>query len=99
VARPVVGGGIVNINLHLTENAELRALSRVDEAGRPFAEIQWDFHGPLPDSRGNGELWGTTTAMRRLAELILQTARLAEEEAAWQAHAARAAAAQGSRVA
>jgi hypothetical protein len=58
----------------------------VDDTGRPFAEIQWDFHGPLPESLGNGTLWGATAAMCRLAELILQAARLAEEEAAWQAH-------------
>ena len=89
----------MHLDLHLTEGTELRAHSRVDEAGRPFADIEWDFHGPLPNSRGNGELWGTTTAMRRLAELILQAARLAEEEAAWQAHAGRAAAAQRGRVA
>jgi hypothetical protein len=38
--------------------------------------------------------------MRRLAELILQAARLAEEEAAWQAHTdAPAATSKGSRVA
>jgi hypothetical protein len=36
--------------------------------------------------------------MRRLAELILAAARLAEEEAAWQTHTTRAAA-EGSRVA
>jgi hypothetical protein len=88
----------MHLDLHLTEGTELRASSRVDEAGRPFAEVTWDFHGPLPDSRGNGELWGTTTAMRRLAQLILAAARLAEEEAAWQAHTARGAATR-SRVA
>jgi hypothetical protein len=60
---------------------------------------QWDVHGPLPASLGNGTLWGTTAAMRRLAELILHAARLAEEEDAWHAHTAGAAAAQGSRVA
>jgi hypothetical protein len=85
----------MHLDLHLTEGTELRAHSRVDQAGRPFAEITWDFHGPLPDSRGNGELWGTTAAMRWLAELILQAARLAEEEAAWQAHTANLAAARG----
>jgi hypothetical protein len=90
---------MMHLDLHLTESTELRAHSRMDDTGRPFAEITWDFHGPLPDSRGNGELWGTTTAMRQLAELILQAARLAEEEAAWQTHTARAAAAVGSRVA
>jgi hypothetical protein len=89
----------MHLDLHLTEGTELRAHSRVDDTGRPFAEITWDFHGPLRESRGNGELWGTTAAMRRLAELILQAARLAEEEAAWQAHTANAAAAERSRVA
>jgi hypothetical protein len=79
----------MHLDLHLTEHTELRAHSRVDEAGRPFAEVTWDVHGPLPNSRGNGGLWGTTTSMRRLAELILQAARLAEEEAAWQAHTTR----------
>jgi hypothetical protein len=79
----------MHLDLHLTEGTELHAHSRVDDTGRPFAEITWDFHGPLPDSRGNSELWGTTTAMRRLAELILQAARLAEEEACWQAHTTR----------
>ena len=88
----------MHLDLHLTEHTELRAHSRVDEAGRPFAEITWDFHGPFPDSRGNSGLWGTTTAMRRLAELILAAARLGEEEAAWQTHTTRAAA-EGSRVA
>ena len=87
------------LDLHLTDHTELRAHSRVDDTGRPFAEITWDFHGPLPTSRGNGELWGTTSSMRRLAELILQAARLAEEEAAWQAHTAFTAAARRGRVA
>jgi hypothetical protein len=88
----------MHLDLHLTEHTELRAHSRVDEAGRPFAEIRWGF--PNPASRlGDGELWGTTTAMRRLAELILAAARLAEEEAAWQTHTTRVAAAAGSRVA
>jgi hypothetical protein len=86
---------MMHLDLHLTEHTELRAHSRVDQAGRPFAEITWDFHGPLPGSRGNGELWGTTTAMRGLAELILQTARLAEEEAAWRTHTTMAAAKPG----
>jgi DNA-binding GntR family transcriptional regulator len=76
----------VHLDLHLTDGTDLRASSRVDDTGRPFAEIASDFHGPLPELAGNGTLWGTTAAMRRLAELILQAARLAEEEAAWQAH-------------
>jgi hypothetical protein len=82
----------MHLDLHLSDHTELRAHSRVDDTGRPFAEITWDFHGRRPESRGNNELWGTTTAMRRLAELILQAARLAEEEAAWQTHTAHAAA-------
>jgi DNA-binding GntR family transcriptional regulator len=89
----------VHLDLHLTDGTELHASSRVDDTGRPFAEIHWDFHGLLPEPAGNGTLWGTTAAMRRLAELILQAARLAEEEAAWQAHTTTRAAAQGSRVA
>jgi hypothetical protein len=76
----------MHLDLHLTDSTELRASSRVDDTGRPFAEVQWDFDGPLPDSIGNGTLWGTTAAMRQLAELILQATRVAEEEAAWQAH-------------
>jgi hypothetical protein len=89
----------VHLDLHLTDGTELRASSRIDDTGRPFTEIQWDFHGPLPDSPGLGELWGTTAAMRRLAELILQATRLAEEEAAWQTHTTRAAEPKRSRVA
>jgi hypothetical protein len=88
----------VHLDLHLTDGTELHASSRIDDTGRPLAEIQWDFHGPLPEPAGNGTLWGTTAAMRRLAELILQAARLAEEEAAWHAHTA-ARAVEGSRVA
>jgi hypothetical protein len=90
---------MMHLDLHLTDATELRAHSRLDDTGRPFAEITWDFHGPLPDSRGNNELWGTTAAMCRLAELILQAARLAEEEAAWQTHTAHAAAAKPRQVA
>jgi hypothetical protein len=90
---------MMHLDLHLTDATELRASSRVDDTGRPFAEITWDFHGPLPDSRGNNELWGTTTAMRRLAELILQATRLAEEEACWQTRTAHAAAATPRQVA
>ena len=86
------------LDLHLTERTELRTHSRLDDTGRPFAELQWDFRGPLADAAGNNTLWGTSTAMRHLAELILQAARLAEEEAAWHAHTATGATT-GSRVA
>ena len=86
----------MHLDLHLTDGTELHASSRVDDTGRPFAEIQWDFHGRLPEPAGNGALWGTTAAMRRLAELILEATRLAEEEAAWQARASAAPSLEGS---
>jgi hypothetical protein len=86
----------VNINLHLTEDTQLRAHGFVAGSGL-FAEVQWDF--PVPGSRlGEGTLWGTPKAMRQLAALATQAAIQAEEEAAWQAHTT-AAAAKGSRVA
>jgi hypothetical protein len=87
----------VHINLHLTEDTQLRAHGFVAGSGL-FAEVQWDFQGPFPDSPGDGALWGTPTMMRRLAALATQAAIQAEEEAAWQAHTT-AAAAKGSRVA
>jgi hypothetical protein len=74
----------VNINLHLTDDTQLRAHGFVAGSGL-FAEVQWDFRGPFPDSRGEGALWGTPEAMRRLAELAVQAAIQAEEEAAWHA--------------
>ena len=80
----------MNVMLHLTDDTQLRAHGFVAPSGL-FAEVHWDF--PLPGSRaGEGTLWGTPVMMRRLAELILQAARLAEEEAAWQTHSAHAAA-------
>jgi hypothetical protein len=88
----------VNINLHLTDDTQLRAHGFVAASGL-FAEVQWDLHGPFPDSPGDGVLWGTPTTMRRLAALAVQAAVQAEEEAARQARRARAAAKQGSRVA
>jgi hypothetical protein len=37
----------VNINLHLTDDTQLRAHGFI--AGRGlFAEVQWDFRGPSP---------------------------------------------------
>ena len=86
----------MNLELHLTDSTELHASSRVDDTGRPFAQIAWDVHNPLPEPAGNAVLWGTTAAMRRLAELILEVARLAEEEAAWQAHTSAARSLEGS---
>ena len=87
----------MNINLHLTEDTQLRAHGFVAGSSL-FAEVQWDFQGPFPDSPGDGALWGTPTAMRQLAALATQAAIQAEEEAAWHAHTT-AAAAKGSRVA
>jgi hypothetical protein len=87
----------VNINLHLTDDTQLRAYGFVAGSGL-FAEIQWDFRGPFPDSRGEGALWGTPKAMRQLAALATQAAIQAEEEAAWQAHTSTTAAKE-SRVA
>jgi hypothetical protein len=86
----------VNINLHLTTTTDLRAEGYV--AGEQlFAEVRWGF--PDPASRlGDGALWGTPQAMRRLAALAVQAAIQAEEEAAWQAHTAGTAAATGARL-
>jgi hypothetical protein len=87
----------VNVNLHLTEATELHAEGYVID-GRLFAEVRWGL--PDPSTKlGDGALWGTPTAMRRLAELAVQAAIQAEEEAAWQAHTARTAAAKPGRVA
>jgi hypothetical protein len=87
----------MNINLHLTDDTELRAHGFVAASGL-FAEVQWDF--PLPGSRlSEGTLWGTPEMMRQLAELAVQAAIQAEEEAAWQAHERTTVAAERSRVA
>ena len=84
----------MNINLHLTEDTQLRAHGFVAGSGL-FAEVQWDLRGPFPDSPGEGALWGTPQAMRRLAALVVQAAIQAEEEACWQAHTAKVAAGRG----
>ena len=88
----------MNINLHLTDDTKLRAHGYVAGRGGLFAEVEWDFRGPLPDSPGDGKLWGTPEMMRRLAELAIQAIE-AEEEAAWQAHAASAGPIEGPQVA
>jgi hypothetical protein len=86
----------VHINLHLTDNTELRAHGFVAPSGL-FAEVRWDF--PVPGSRlADGCLWGTPAMMRRLAELAVQAAIQAEVEAAWRVHSATAVA-ERSRVA
>jgi hypothetical protein len=88
----------VNLQLHLTDDTHLRAHGFVAPSGL-FAEIEWDLRGPFPDSRGDSVLWGTPEMMRRLAELAIQAAVQAEEEAAWQAHTAGTAPIEGSQVA
>jgi hypothetical protein len=88
----------MNINLHLTDDTELRAHGFVAPSGL-FAEVQWDLRGPFPDSRGEGALWGTPEAMRRLAALAVQAAIQAEEEAAWHAHERTTAPTEEARVA
>ena len=87
----------MHINLHLTDDTELRAHGFVAASGL-FAEVQWDFsrHG---SRLSEGALWGTPEMMRRLAELAIQAAVEAEEEAAWRARVATAVSTEGSRVA
>jgi hypothetical protein len=87
----------VHINLHLTDDTQLRAHGFVAASGL-FAEVQWDLHSPFADSPGDGVLWGTPTMMRQLAALATQAAIQAEEEAAWQARAVSGAM-EGNRVA
>jgi hypothetical protein len=87
----------VNLQLHLTDDTELRAHGFV-AASSLFAEVRWGF--PLRGSRmGEGTLWGTPAAMRRLAALATQAAIQAEEEACWQAHQAATTARTEERVA
>jgi hypothetical protein len=84
---------MVNINLHLTDDTELRAHGYLAD-GNLFAEVQWDF--PIAGGRpGNSSLWGTPRAMRQLAELATQ----AEEEACWHARPATLAATPTGRLA
>ena len=52
----------MNINLHLTDDTQLRAHGFVAGSGL-FAEVQWDF--PISGSRlGEGALWGTSDALQ-----------------------------------
>jgi hypothetical protein len=75
----------VNIQLHLTDDTQLHAHGFI--AGSDlFAEVCWQ--RPNPGRLGEGTLWGTPEAMRRLADLALQAAIQAEEEACWHAHQA-----------
>jgi hypothetical protein len=78
----------VNLTLRLTDDTQLRAHGFVAPSGL-FAEVHWAVS--LPGSPiGQGTLWGSPKAMRRLAELAVQAAIQAEEEAARQAHTAAA---------
>ena len=89
----------MHLDLQLTDSTELHASGHLDAAGQPFAAITWDLHRPQSALTDNAALWGTTAAMRRLAELILQAAIQAEQEACWQAHQAATAASREGRVA
>jgi hypothetical protein len=74
----------VNVQLHLTDDTQLRAWGFV-LGGALFAQVYWDCS--LPDSPlGHGSIGGTPAAMRRLAALATQAAIQAEEEACWHAH-------------
>jgi hypothetical protein len=86
----------VNVNLHLTDTTELHAEGYVLD-DRLFAEVRWGLLDAA-SRLGDGALWGTPAAMRRLAELAIQAAIQAEEEAAWQAHTTTTTG-EGSRVA
>jgi hypothetical protein len=90
---------MMHLDLHLTDSTELHASGRLDAAGQPFTAVHWDLHRPQPALTDNAALWGTTAAMRRLAELILQAAIQAEEEACWQAHQATITVPERGRVA
>jgi hypothetical protein len=84
---------IVNLQLHLTDDTQLRAHGFVAPSGL-FAEIHWDFS--LPGSRlGKGTLWGSPAMMRQLADLATRAAIQAEEEACWQTRQAATAPAEG----
>jgi hypothetical protein len=87
----------VSVDLHLTEDTQLRAHGYLAD-GTLVAEVWWE--RPIPDSRfGQGSVWGTPAAMRRLAALATQAAIEAEEEACWHAHQAATAVAKRGRVA
>ena len=87
----------MNINLHLTDDTELRAHGFAAASGL-FAEVQWDFSRHA-SRLSEGALWGTPAMMRQLAALAVQAAIQAEEEACWQARQHASAATERSRVA
>jgi hypothetical protein len=87
----------VNLQLHLTDDTQLRAHGFAAPSGL-FAEILWDLSLPA-SPLGQGTLWGSPEAMRRLAALAVQAAIQAEEEACWQAHQAATTVPERERVA
>jgi hypothetical protein len=87
----------VNLQLHLTDDTELRAHGYIADHTL-FAEVSWDFSLPA-SSLGQGVLWGSPAAMRRLADLATQAAIQAEEEACWHVHQAATAIPKQGRVA
>ena len=87
----------MNLQLHLTDDTQLRAHGFVVDH-RLVAGVCWE--RPIPGScPGEGILWGTPVMLRQLAELAMQAAIQAEEEACWQAHQAATAASVEGQVA
>jgi hypothetical protein len=87
----------VHVNLHLTDDTQLRAHGYL-AGSQPFAEVRWDL--PFTDSSiGNSRLWGTPAMLRQLAELAVQAAIQAEAEACWHAHQAATRASEREQVA
>ena len=87
----------MNLQLHLTDDTQLRAHGFIADH-MMVAEVCWEH--PIPGSPPNeGILWGTPVMLRRLAELALQAAIQAEEEACWQAHQATTTTPKRGRVA
>ncbi len=87
----------MNFKLHLTDDTQLRAHGFIAEHTL-VAEVCWEY--PIPSSGwGAGALRGTPAMMRQLAELALQAAIQAEEEACWHAHQTATAIPKRGRVA
>jgi hypothetical protein len=86
----------VNLHLHLTDDTQLRAHGFIVDH-MLVAGVCWQ--RPIPGSRpGEGVFWCTPVMLRQLAELAMQAAIQAEEEACWQAHQAATAASVDGRV-
>ena len=84
----------MRVTLYLTDRTRLHAEGYALEE-RLFAEVRW---GPTdPDTGlGQGVLWGSPAALRRLAEVATLAATQAEEDACWHARQAATTAAAGS---